>query len=528
MKQFYLALFIFLFSLEAFTQEIFVSGEVSGSWTSGTVYVVGDITIPQGQALTISPSTSVLFTGHYVFNVSGKLIAVGGPCGHISFDVTDTSGFMNPDIPDGGWGGIHFDQTSSPNDTSCFKYCYFAHGKAVGDSINRFGGAVCIRNFNNVSFNRCTFDNNYAYHRGGAIFASYADIDVQNCQFRYNRAMNPGPDVWGYGGAFFCEYSQPSLLNNSFSFNSSTGVGGGAAFENSDPLLDANIFDNNLSALGGGLGIIRSTPTHVITNNLVINNEAIYFGGGIAFLHASPVVANNTIADNRSMYGGGLYFNDAASPTFYNTIIWGNKTDTLSEGPSMFIFEITSAPVFYYCDIQYDTVGIGGSGVPGKYLYNIDIFPGFDTLGFDPYALVSGSPCVNGGSPDTTGLQLPLYDIVGNPRLYDGRIDMGAYEYPLPVGLPSVSRPMSGTLVYPNPFSDNLTFEADVQGRISIEIYDVSGQTIVQINKNSTAGKQTMTWDGRDMAGNEVKRGIYFYRIFNQGKPVGEGTVVRK
>ncbi len=46
--------------------------------------------------------------------------------------------------------------------------------------------------------------------------------------------------------------------------------------------------------------------------------------------------------------------------------------------------------------------------------------------------LLPNSPCINTGTPDTTGLNLPPIDIAGNPRIYNGlvdRIDMGAYEF---------------------------------------------------------------------------------------------------
>src|SRR5690606_379149 len=44
------------------------------------------------------------------------------------------------------------------------------------------------------------------------------------------------------------------------------------------------------------------------------------------------------------------------------------------------------------------------------------------------------SPAINTGTPDTTGLHLPLTDIDGSPRIYGQRIDPGAYEHhPAPV-----------------------------------------------------------------------------------------------
>ena len=60
---------------------------------------------------------------------------------------------------------------------------------------------------------------------------------------------------------------------------------------------------------------------------------------------------------------------------------------------------------------------------------NIDADPQFvDTTNFD-FHLSDYSPCINAGKPDTTGLNLPATDLDGNPRIFDGRVDIGAYEY---------------------------------------------------------------------------------------------------
>jgi len=45
------------------------------------------------------------------------------------------------------------------------------------------------------------------------------------------------------------------------------------------------------------------------------------------------------------------------------------------------------------------------------------------------FSLLSNSICINSGTPDTTGLFLSKVDLAGNPRIYDNRIDIGAYEY---------------------------------------------------------------------------------------------------
>jgi len=79
--------------------------------------------------------------------------------------------------------------------------------------------------------------------------------------------------------------------------------------------------------------------------------------------------------------------------------------------------------------------------------------------------LTENSPCIDAGTPDTTGLNLPPWDILGNQRIWDGDgdeiaiIDMGAYEYGAPpyTGIDdrvvSESKTRSFLHNYPNPFS---------------------------------------------------------------------------
>lgn len=45
------------------------------------------------------------------------------------------------------------------------------------------------------------------------------------------------------------------------------------------------------------------------------------------------------------------------------------------------------------------------------------------------FRLLYGSACINAGTPDISELGLPQTDLLGNPRVMDGRIDMGAFEY---------------------------------------------------------------------------------------------------
>jgi gliding motility-associated-like protein len=81
-------------------------------------------------------------------------------------------------------------------------------------------------------------------------------------------------------------------------------------------------------------------------------------------------------------------------------------------------------------------------------------------------------------------------------------------------------------VITPNPFTPNgdgindvVTFSFDLflllkQAKVELDIYDLSGRRIAQLQKgSSTAGKLEVQWDGRDDEGAMVPPGLYLYRL---------------
>ena len=55
-------------------------------------------------------------------------------------------------------------------------------------------------------------------------------------------------------------------------------------------------------------------------------------------------------------------------------------------------------------------------------------------------------------------------------------------------------------------------------------IYDVTGQQVATLVQGwRTAGVHTITWDGRDSAGEQVASGVYLYRL-----AIGRKSQVRR
>jgi len=270
-----------------------------------------------------------------------------------------------------GWDGLLFENIPSSNDSSKLCYCVFSYSKA---------------------------NTNYYHDSWGGVIAMYYfdKLLVSNCNFHHNEADY-------HGGVLYCKGSSPVIRNNIFSYNHSGVNGGAIAVDHCDPVITDNLFTFNTSADNGG---------------------AIYF------YVANRPVTNNTFSGNQAGYAGGaIYFDYFSGPAVTNCIF---HSDTGLLGNEISISGNAFSPGFYYCDLQGGLAGIDGSAKVGAYVNNIDSDPLFTGSGNHPFSLQPSSPCVNSGTPDTTGLNLPARDLAGNPRIasicYD-RIDRGAYEY---------------------------------------------------------------------------------------------------
>ena len=507
-------IFLLLFRISSYSHatSVTVSGNVSGTWNTDTVFVKGNLLIPYNESLNILPGIVVEFNAYYSLEVQGQLLAKGLPGDTIIFTVKDTVNFGNQSTGKGGWSGIRFKATANNSDSSIFSFCCFRFGKAVEDSTNSYGGAIQVKDFSKVRISDCLFYHNYSFYSGGAIYLWNSDIRLVRSVFRNNYSGNTG-SVYGYGGGFCGMYSSPDLKENGFYENASTGIGGGVSFDGCNPVFNNNILINNRSALGGALGILRSSPGLPMANNLIMENEAEYFGGGICCIRSFPVFSNLTITGNESASGGGFYCNDSAVPSIYNSIIWGNT----GFGKSVYIWDVRSAPNFYFSDIEGDTSNFEGSGgqegFHGHYDNNINSDPLFSNSDSSLYYLLAGSPCIDKGMPDAGSLELPHTDLSGADRVYNNRIDMGVYEYHGTASVLNQNMRDHPVLVFPNPFNNQtiITLPQIVKNATEIYISDLQGTLIrrMQLMPQNTS----IIWDGRDDRGYELPNGIYLLNV---------------
>jgi len=277
------------------------------------------------------------------------------------------------------------------------------------------------------------------------------------------------------------------------------GSKGGMQCSFSSPLIQNVYIFNNKEI---GIDCFYSTP--VLENVVISGNHGLYGGGGIYcgyYLSTANITLKNvTIINNMASYGYAIS-GAGANTLIVNSILWNNGD------------EIIGNPIVNYSNVQ--------GGWPGE--GNMDADPLFDTTGVYPLALSTGSPCINAGTPDTTGLNLPLTDIAGNPRIWGGRIDMGAYEWNN-VGINESTKYVLRSTNYPNPINQSTIFSYTIKepGPVTIQIFNSFGQMVEELlNANQTKGEQHVTWN----VGN-LPTGIYFYRI-HAGNEVGGGKIIK-
>ncbi|SOE21065.1 hypothetical protein SAMN06298216_1537 [Spirosomataceae bacterium TFI 002] len=198
-------------------------------------------------------------------------------------------------------------------------------------------------------------------------------------------------------------------------------LGGGLYNFTSSPFITNTTFvNNNTDFHGGAMSNYGSSPS--ITNSVFANNNADRNGGGIYNEFSSPAITNTTFVNNNAALKGGGIYNIQFSPTIANTIFWENTQLGGNAVAGADISDNGSATNATYSLTQENSDFSTGTGI----INNED--PLFVDAANGDFRLQACSPVIDKGTADTTGLNLGLIDLAGNPRVLDGRIDMGAYE----------------------------------------------------------------------------------------------------
>ena len=495
-KGLFFVIWMALLTVPLSAQTIEVSGEYQGDvlWDADTVKLVGDVVIEpdaEGTArLTVERGTCVIAEGYYRITVhNGSFYALGADKDPVTFTARDTADFYNP-TAETGWHGIHLiSDQSNAQDTVFMEFCEVKYGKIITGAPEgeRYGAGVEVRNKKYCYFAHCRFSQNRSEHNGnspttgggggGMYVLNPGTILVEHCIFHDNYAW------WGasvtMGGLRHFTVRNCEFYNNSGHYGTALDMHVG---ELSLSAPGPQVYNNYIHGNHGSTAYLGWEGVGRFHDNIIVNNDGYSPVLGTTAPNYSHYY-NNTIANNRSEghihgYGSGIWTN--GQQKIYNNIflgntgVWFERMDPTHPDPT----------VFNNCN---GTISGSGDvfGDPQFFNPTAGLGPEYDhsTLATH-WALLENSPCLNVGATNM-GQYYPETDFAGNPRVINGRIDLGALEAP---DWDGVEEQVANSSVYPNPGKDVLHIMTDGED-VSVVVYDLNGRKMFerQIQGNSTS-----------------------------------------
>lgn len=517
-KTLYFAFWMALLTGSLSAQTIEVSGEYHGCvlWDADTVRLMGDVVIEQDEGgtacLTVERGTWVIAEGYYRITLhNGSFYALGAEKIPVTFTARDTADFYNP-AAESGWRGIHLisDQSSAQDsvvmefcevkfgkiatsapETERFgagvevknkKYCYFAHCH-FSQNRNDFntsspsgsgGGGLYVVNPGTILIEHCVFHDNYAWWGASVSLGGLRHFTVRNCEF-YNNTGHYGTALDMHVGELSLYASGPQVYNNYIHGN-----------------------HGNTAYLGWeGVGRLH--------DNIIVNNDGYSPVLGTTAPNYSHYY-NNTIANNQSDghihgQGSGIWTNGQQkiynNIFFGNTGIWFERMDPTHADPTAY----NNCHVFpngvignddVYADPQFvnPTSGLGS-------VYD-------HSTAATHWALLEASPCINAGASYSN--YYPSTDFLGNPRIKERHIDIGAIEWQDPE---EVEELFDNKLVnvYPNPGKDVLHIVTEWEDAFVV-VCDLNGRKMCEQHINCySASIVTESWPS----------GMYYWKVVSTG-----------
>lgn len=381
----------------------------------------------------------------YTKNDGGGIYCTGGRAGSVSPTIIDCIITANSSR-----GGIYCDRCS-PEITNC----------TITD--NSGSGVFCSYE-SSPAITGCTITDN---SESGIFCGDESSPTIAGCTITDNskegiRFEGSSPAITGCtitgnsSDGIYCYVSEPDITNCTISGNNGFGIrcknttlsNSVLSFEVADCIISGNKSEGR----SGGGGISVSDSLCLIYNSIISGNGngRSERGGGISIESCNNVMVTDcTITGNSAgRDGGGGFYCRYSNATITNCIFWDNVSSGDGQQISLKHNDIASLS---YNDIQAgrDGIYVEPEGTLNWGEGNIDtdpcsIQPGFWIDSNDPniivepndpnavwldgdYHLLPDSPCIDAGDPNYVP-EPNETDLDGNPRIDNGRIDMGAYE----------------------------------------------------------------------------------------------------
>jgi PKD repeat protein len=385
-------------------------------------------------------------------------------------------------------------------------------GNRFANNSSSGGGGLRVFDANNATISENTFTENVGSGSGGGIKINANELTTLSGNY-----INANESRNDYGGGIYVASVELLIDNNSIVGNKGGGIAMYFPTKTTDITITKNFISNNTMGSGIRFFTINWPVILTISNNVIAGNSGYSadYAGGISLPTISGMtttITNNTVTENSSQgNGGGLMMtvrNDVSSLFFYSNIFWGNTAVGL--GQDVYINNdaddnLIYAPVAMFNN-DFDQSQAGFFMKEPSYVLrldptNLNTNPFFVPAAND-FHLTASSPCINTGN--NLAPKLLLTDLDGQPRIMDGAVDMGAYEYPGPILPVAVfeANPKSGPIPLTVNFSDqslgNITTwawdfgDGDTSDEKSpIHIYNDSGSYSVSLTITNPEGSTT-------------------------------------
>ncbi|HPR18088.1 MAG TPA: right-handed parallel beta-helix repeat-containing protein [Candidatus Cloacimonadota bacterium] len=285
-----------------------VSGNQSGTWNlAGSPYhIVGEITVPDGQTLTIDAGVEVIATGVYQITALGNIEAAGA--------VNDTIRFYG----NGGlnWGGIRLEDEI---DASHFAYCRISNT----DDMNDYG----IHSVNSPVF----------------IDHCYIDDHQKGIQFSGLSSDNP---------------SYMEITNSKIANVQKSGI---TVVDNSNVLIDnCEVTQCGLGTqFYGAIQLSLQSNSHscspTITNNYIHDNgkQGLTLANLFGYENMAPIVNYNEVCYNYT----GIYLYSGKGTYSHNHIHHNYVENDPNSGAGVMLYGSIANAVFTYNEVDHNYTG---------------------------------------------------------------------------------------------------------------------------------------------------------------------------
>ena len=363
-----------------------------------------------------------------------------------------------------------------------------SNGATSSASESRYGGGIFKNgSTRNVTINNCKLTKNVSKEAGGAMSAAFTasgstgSLTINNCEFLENLSAIGGVLYSANTGSSTVTYS---VSNSLFSKNKA--------------------MDTNAVATGyaGSSMWIRSYGSG---STLVSNFTNCTFADNIDEGTASGM--SNT---NRTTLALTKNTSTNHTANISNCIFWNNKaaSATVARPIGGFIESMISSATIKNSIDETNFTGITLSGTSAN---TSNSNPLFTNATSGDYTLSISSPAKNSGDNASV---IGTTDLLGNQRVFDTTVDMGAYEFGSTALENENFTSLSDFTMYPNPATSTLNINS--REEISaVEIYSIEGKRVLVSQLTQVDISQ-------------LTSGIYLVKIITHDNKVGTKKLVKQ